>query len=151
MATDWCVAMFADFFYGLVLPNVIILIIYFFLKKIMVNIFSQLFEIYETVSNPTLDKMNYIVRIAVNICVAVYISVGFFGYAAFASEPFTGNILMSFSQSPVTDVMKIGFVLSVAFSFPLVIFPCRASLNSLLFKKVPTPICTYISFKNMKK
>lgn len=32
--------------------------------------------------------------------------------------------------------MKIGFVLSVMFSFPLVIFPCRASLNSLLFQQI---------------
>ncbi|GLV61267.1 uncharacterized protein CBL_13849 [Carabus blaptoides fortunei] len=100
---------------------------------------TQLFEIYEIVANPTLDKMNYIVRIAVNICVAVYVCVGFFGYVAFASHQFTGNILMSFSPSLITDVMKIGFVFSVAFSFPLVIFPCRASLNSLLFKKGYTP------------
>lgn len=100
---------------------------------------TQLFEIYETVPNPTLEKMNYIVRVAINICVAVYMCVGFFGYAAFASESFTGNILMSFNPSPVTDAMKIGFVLSVAFSFPLVIFPCRASLYSLLFKKGYTP------------
>lgn len=36
----------------------------------------------------------------------------------------------------MTDVIKIGFVLSLAFSFPLIIFPCRVSLYSLLYKKV---------------
>lgn len=44
-----------------------------------------------------------------------------------------GNILLSFEPSTISDAMKIGFVLSVIFSFPLVIFPCRASLNSFLF------------------
>lgn len=100
--------------------------------------FRQLFEIYETLPNASLEKMNYVVRSAVNICVCVYIMVGFFGYVAFVNYPFTGNILMSFSPSLMTDAMKIGFVLSVACSFPLVIFPCRASLYSLLFKKVIT-------------
>jgi hypothetical protein len=32
--------------------------------------------------------------------------------------------------------MKLGFVISVAVSFPLVIFPCRTSIHSLLFRKV---------------
>jgi len=48
----------------------------------------------------------------------------------------TGNILMSFTPTLMSDVIKMGFVLSVAVSFPLVIFPCRASLFSLLFKRV---------------
>lgn len=45
-----------------------------------------------------------------------------------------GNILVNLSQSISSDVIKIGFVISVAFSFPLVIFPCRASLYSLLYR-----------------
>lgn len=44
----------------------------------------------------------------------------------------SGNILVNLSQSLSSDVIKIGFVISIAFSFPLVIFPCRASLYSLL-------------------
>jgi hypothetical protein len=43
---------------------------------------------------------------------------------------------MSFTPTLMSDVIKMGFVLSVAVSFPLVIFPCRASLFSLLFKRV---------------
>ncbi|KAJ8929127.1 hypothetical protein NQ314_018212 [Rhamnusium bicolor] len=96
---------------------------------------TQLFEIYQALPNATLEKMNNLVRVAVNICTWVYIFVGVFGYIAFSQKPFTGNILMSFSPSLVTDLMKIGFVLSVAFSFPLVIFPCRASLYTLLYKE----------------
>lgn len=86
--------------------------------------------------NASLEKMNGIIRIATNICTFVYIFVGMFGYIAFYKTPFTGNILLSFKPSAMTDAMKLGFVLSLAFSFPLVIFPCRASLYSLIYKRV---------------
>lgn len=80
--------------------------------------------------------MNNLVRHAVNICTWVYIFVGVFGYIAFSEKSFTGNILLSFKPSVISNILKIGFVFSIVFSFPLVIFPCRASLYSLLFKEV---------------
>lgn len=100
---------------------------------------TQLFEIYESLPNASLDKMNDVIRAAVNLCTAFYICVGFFGYVAFCTQNFTGNILMSFTPTLISDVIKMGFVLSVGVSFPLVIFPCRASLYSLLFKRVQMP------------
>ncbi|KAB0796045.1 hypothetical protein PPYR_10106 [Photinus pyralis] len=93
---------------------------------------TQIFEIYQALPTASLEKMNNLIRAAVNICTGVYIFVGVFGYIAFATQTFTGNILMSFSPSLISELIKIGFVLSLAFSFPLIIFPCRASLNSLL-------------------
>ena len=36
----------------------------------------------------------------------------------------------------MVELVKFGFVLSVAVSFPLVIFPCRTSIHSLIFRKV---------------
>ncbi|XP_017774088.1 PREDICTED: putative sodium-coupled neutral amino acid transporter 10 [Nicrophorus vespilloides] len=110
---------------------------------------TQLFEIYQAIPNASQEKMNGVVRLAVNICTIVYIFVGVFGYIALSHEPtFSGNILLNFEPSIITELMKMGFVLSVAFSFPLVIFPCRASLFSLLYKPMyssmhDTPI-TYI-------
>ncbi|KAF2890702.1 hypothetical protein ILUMI_15471, partial [Ignelater luminosus] len=98
----------------------------------------QIFEIYQAIPNASLEKMNDLIRKAVNICTGVYIFVGGFGYIAFCRETFTGNILMSFPSSLMSEVIKIGFVLSVAFSFPLIIFPCRASLYSLLYKRLQT-------------
>ncbi|XP_066259183.1 putative sodium-coupled neutral amino acid transporter 10 [Euwallacea similis] len=96
---------------------------------------TQLFEIYHIVQNPSLEKMNQVINSAVNICTVVYLLVGLFGYIAFVSNDFSGNILLSFSPSLLTNIIKMGFILSVAFSFPLVIFPCRASLNSLIYKQ----------------
>ncbi|CAL1679531.1 unnamed protein product [Lasius platythorax] len=108
---------------------------------------TQLFEIYETIPNVSLEKMNDVVRGALNICTLVYMCVGLFGYIAFCTQSFTGNILLSFEPSITSELIKLGFVFSVAFSFPLVIFPCRASLNSLLFRRVYThePSINYLS------
>ncbi|CAD7014319.1 putative sodium-coupled neutral amino acid transporter 10 isoform X2 [Ceratitis capitata] len=104
----------------------------------------QLFEVFESINNQSVEKLNGIVRNATWICTFVYIAVGFFGYVAFCTQTFSGNILMNFSPSFGSDVIKIGFVLSVAFSFPLVIFPCRASIYSLLYRKGHTDTSGYI-------
>ncbi|KAH8290203.1 hypothetical protein KR054_001018 [Drosophila jambulina] len=104
----------------------------------------QLFEVFESINNQSLDKLNGIVRNATWICTFVYISVGFFGYVAFCTHTFSGNILVNLSTSFGSDIIKIGFVLSIAFSFPLVIFPCRASIYSLLYRKGHTEGSSYI-------
>ncbi|XP_034250081.1 putative sodium-coupled neutral amino acid transporter 10 [Thrips palmi] len=101
---------------------------------------TQLFEIFDTVPNAALDKLNAVIRVAVNMCTAMYILVGVFGYIAFSKENISGNILVSLSQTMSSEVIKLGFVLSVAVSFPLVIFPCRASLYSLLYRNAQPPV-----------
>uniref|UniRef100_A0A6B2E916 Putative amino acid transporter n=1 Tax=Phlebotomus kandelakii TaxID=1109342 RepID=A0A6B2E916_9DIPT len=104
----------------------------------------QLFEVLETMPGVSLEKMNQTVRSATAMCCIVYIFVGFFGYVAFCAQGFAGNILLNFSASIISDVIKIGFVISVACSFPLVIFPCRASLYSLLYRKDHIDAVNYI-------
>lgn len=56
---------------------------------------TQLFEIYETIPNVSLEKMNDVVRGALNICTVVYMCVGLFGYIAFCTQSFTGNLIQS--------------------------------------------------------
>ena len=62
--------------------------------------------------------------------------VGYFGYVAFCDEEIAGDILMNFRSTIFSEAVKLGFVMSVAVSFPLAIFPCRASIYTLLFAKV---------------
>ena len=85
-------------------------------------------------SDPSLNRMVEVVKGAVNLCSGVYISVGFFGYVTF-SETVEGNILTAFAPSLMVESIKMGFVLSVAVSFPIVMFPIRTSLHSLVFRK----------------
>jgi hypothetical protein len=54
------------------------------------------------------------------------------------ADPGSGTATLVITvHANVADLMKLGFVISVAVSFPLVIFPCRTSIHSLLFRKVP--------------
>ena len=48
---------------------------------------------------------------------------------------FLGNILTAFPDSFGVELTKMGFALSVAVSFPMVIFPCRTAINSCLFAR----------------
>uniref|UniRef100_A0A8W7P0H6 Amino acid transporter transmembrane domain-containing protein n=1 Tax=Anopheles coluzzii TaxID=1518534 RepID=A0A8W7P0H6_ANOCL len=95
----------------------------------------QIFEVYATMPTTSLDKMSRVIRQSTNICTMIYVAIGFFGYVAFNGHRFSGNILVDFTPSFASDIIKMGFVLSVAFSFPLAIFPCRVSLYSLLYKR----------------
>lgn len=42
-------------------------------------IYSQIFEIYSNMENASLEKMNLVVKWAINMCSLVYILVGSFG------------------------------------------------------------------------
>ena len=55
--------------------------------------YSQLFEVYDTLPDPSLGQMVEIVKGAVNLCSGIYICVGFFGYIAFYSVDFGGTIM----------------------------------------------------------
>jgi len=96
---------------------------------------TNIFEVYTSLPDPSPQKMVGVVKSAVNLCSAIYITIGFFGYVAFCATDFSGNILTGFPSSRFTDFLKLGFVISVAVSFPLVIFPTRTSIHSLIFRK----------------
>lgn len=97
----------------------------------------QLFEIFDTVSEPSLKRMNSVVNGAVQMCSMVYIMMGFFGYVAFCGggAPLPGNVLIRLGSSLASEFIKLGFVATLVVSFPLCLFPCRTSLHSLLFKR----------------
>lgn len=96
----------------------------------------QLFEIFDTLNEPSLMRMNRVVNGAVQMCSIVYIMMGFFGYVAFCGGgPIPGNILVRVGTSLASEAVKLGFVATLVVSFPLCLFPCRTSLHSLLFKR----------------
>lgn len=108
----------------------------------------QIFEIYESLPTQTIERMNYIVKQGIHLCTLTYICVGFFGYVAFYDQAFSGNVLLSLKPSFASDIIQMGFVLSVAVSFPLMVFPCRASLYSLLYHRVSLITKNIKYFKN---
>ena len=96
---------------------------------------TNVFEVYAELPDATPAKMTEVVKGAVNLCTTIYITIGFFGYVAFCYTDFGGDILTSFSHTTFIQTIKLGFCISVALSFPLVMFPCRTSVHSLLFRK----------------
>ncbi|GFU45565.1 putative sodium-coupled neutral amino acid transporter 10 [Nephila pilipes] len=96
---------------------------------------TQLFEFFDTMNDPSLKRMQSVIGGAVHLCSSVYIMVGTLGYIAFYDKAITGNILIFLTPSVITEIIKLGFILTVAVSFPLCLFPCRTSLHSLLFKQ----------------
>lgn len=98
---------------------------------------TQLFLLYDSMDDPTLKSINYIVSSAVNTCSGAYLLVGFFGYVTFCDSDITGDIINDVPSSFTTDLLKLGFVISIAITFPLIIFPCRSCLYTLLFPQRP--------------
>merc|ERR1712076_106487 len=74
-----------------------------------------------------------IIHKAINLVNMFYVTVGLFGYIAFYKAGVHGDVMENFPGGFLTILVKFGFLLSVVVSFPLMCFPVRSSINSLLF------------------
>ncbi|XP_078347510.1 solute carrier family 38 member 10-like isoform X2 [Oculina patagonica] len=96
---------------------------------------TQLFALYETLPEPSVKKMEGVVNTGMNIVALVYFLVGFFGYVCFYNVGVKGDMLTNYGNTFISQIIKLGFVMSVIVSFPLMVYPLRASLHSLIFQQ----------------
>ncbi|XP_048575593.1 putative sodium-coupled neutral amino acid transporter 10 isoform X2 [Nematostella vectensis] len=94
---------------------------------------TQLFVLYDSLPEPSVKKMEEVINTGINIASFVYLSVGSMCYVTFYDTGVTGDVLINYGNSFLAQVLKTGFVMSVIVSIPLIAFPMRASINSLLF------------------
>eukprot|EP01080_Neovahlkampfia_damariscottae_P005344 gene5344-9153_t len=98
---------------------------------------SSVPQIYKELKDRTESKMNLALLITILNCFSIFMIVGISGYMQFAQvNPFKESILENFDDDDlVLTIAKFCVGVIVTFSFPIVLFVCRNSIEIIFFSK----------------
>ena len=90
---------------------------------------------YMALKNATTKQFNNAISIAIVLCCSLYLLIGIFGAMTFQSYT-AGDILLNYSRHNgfFPNFLQAVFAVSLCFTYPLVVFPLRDSLDKMLMK-----------------
>lgn len=95
-------------------------------------------------NGPTADHdVGRVVKGGLGLSGLAYVWVGLLGYLQFGSEA-EGNVMKNFPTTPSSQVLWISTSISIALSYPVVMYPARISLDRLLFKSRPLTYARFV-------
>eukprot|EP00944_MAST-04C_sp_MAST-4C-sp1_P000149 g149.t1 len=81
---------------------------------------------------PTKKRIKRMIHSTIGICLGLYIVIAFCGYL-FSLDLTCGDILNNYkNDDPIISVGRVGLVITLAMSFPLLVLPCRTVLGRLI-------------------
>ena len=94
-----------------------------------VNVFS----IYDELEKQSEKRMGQVTNGAITTCFVVYLGMGLFGFWHYGKDT-EGNVLKNAfpTNDPMVIASAVCIVLTIVMAFPLVVFPCRYTLDIML-------------------
>lgn len=85
--------------------------------------------LHSELQRPTRQRIKAMVHLVVGTCLVLYLVIGVFG-CLFSLDETKGNILNNFAaDDPLINIGRAGLALTVVFSTPLLVVPCRKTLE----------------------
>ncbi len=82
---------------------------------------------------PTKKRIKRMIHSTIGICLSLYMVIAFCGYL-FALDLTCGDILNNYlNDDPAISIGRVGLVITLAMSFPLLVLPCRKVLSRLVY------------------
>lgn len=99
--------------------------------------------------------MSSAVRISLILCVAIYFSVGFFGYLLFG-ESIMADMLVNFDKTSdsvmgiiLNNTVRLSYAIHLMLVFPVMNYSLRVNVDELLFPKKPHLAAENIRFLSL--
>ena len=81
-------------------------------------------------------EINQVVNGGLLLSAFSYFWVGFLGYLQFGAES-SGNVMDNFEENAWSDFLWVSMSLSILFSYPVIVYPCRISVDRMFFADKP--------------
>ena len=93
----------------------------------------QVPPIYQELKNHSVERFKYVILFTYSMCFILYVSCGSFGYLNF-KESTKDNILLNYpSDDPASNVARVCVIITALFSYPIMSFVFRQSMDYVLF------------------